>query len=334
MKEGKISIRAELVRNMMSHMTYQSLEYHGIGKEPTWYCPKEFVHEIIQLSNSEIEIFTPLQVKTNRVILQIHGGGYVRGLRNIYRDFSVMYSKKSQYATVVTLNYRLAPKYPYPAALEDALEAYQWILKSGYVGEEIVIVGDSAGGGLSLALMMYLRDHGYILPAGIIVMSPWTDLTCSGKSYVSNATRDPNFGNNKDSILRNSSYIGEHLPEHPYISPLFGDFSKAPPTLIQVGDYEMLLSDAIGVANKFRESNRKVKLSIYEGMFHEFQMGLNLLPESKRAWEEIERFFQKIYCLKPLNNKKKKVRNNKNENNSSSSRKNKRKIFCRSNKRI
>ena len=141
-----------------------------------------------------------------------------------------------------------------------------------------------------MALCHYLKDLGMQLPCGIIAMSPWTDLTASGESYDTNYEKDPLFGRTRDSLIYNKDYVGNHNPVDAYISPLFGDFRGFPPMLIQVGSYEMLLSDSKSVAAKAREQGVKVRLSVYEGMFHIFQMAARMLPESKRAWIEIGKF--------------------------------------------
>ncbi len=186
----------------------------------------------------------------------------------------------------------MAPEEPYPAALEDAFEAYQWLLKEGYESSQIILAGDSAGGGLALALTMYLKDNGIPLPCGIIAMSPWTDMTASGESYESNYHLDPLFGNTKDSLIYNRDYLGLEDPKNPYVSPLFGDFTGFPPMLIQAGSYEMLLSDSALVAEKAKKQGVKVRFSVYEGMFHVFQMAMFLMPESKKAWREAGRFLE------------------------------------------
>ena len=128
------------------------------------------------------------------------------------------------------------------------------------------------------------------MPSGVIAMSPWTDLTISGESVETNFEKDPLFGKTRDSMLYNKDYLGDNDPTNEYISPLFGDYEGFPPLLIQVGSYEMLLSDSTRVAKKAKETGGKVKLSIYEGMFHVFQMAMLLMPESKKAWAEIKRF--------------------------------------------
>ena len=156
------------------------------------------------------------------------------------------------------------------------------------------MAGDSAGGGLALALCMYLKDEGRPLPAGIVAMSPWTDLTASGASYVDNFELDPLFGNTSDSLIYNRDYLGDNDPTNPYISPMFGDYTGFPPMLLQVGSIEMLLSDSISVAEKAKEAGVSVKLTVYEGMFHIFQMAMKLLPESRDAWVEIGKFLSEL----------------------------------------
>jgi acetyl esterase/lipase len=141
-----------------------------------------------------------------------------------------------------------------------------------------------------MALCHYLKDHGMQLPCGIVAMSPWTDLMASGESYDTNYERDPLFGNTRDSLIYNKDYVGDHDPMDAYISPLYGDFRGFPPMLIQVGSYEMLLSDSVSVASKARHQGVKVRLSIYDGMFHIFQMAAKMLPESRKAWAEIGKF--------------------------------------------
>ncbi len=213
-------------------------------------------------------------------------------MRNAYRSFAGLYSEVSKGMSVLTIDYRVAPEHPYPAALEDAVAAYRWLLEQGFFSEQIILAGDSAGGGLAMALCHYIKDHGMHLPCGIIAMSPWTDLLASGESYETNYEKDPLFGKTRDSLIYNKDYVGEHDPMDAYISPLYGDFRDFPPMLIQVGSYEMLLSDSVSVAAKAREQGVKVRLSIYEGMFHIFQMAMLLLPESKKAWMEIGKFIE------------------------------------------
>lgn len=259
--------------------------------EPPWKCPECFEMTVIEMGEFQMELLASKEnPNRDKIILQLHGGGYVGGMRNAYRMFAGLYNEVSRGMSVLTVDYRVAPENPYPAALEDAFAAYCYLLDDGWFSEQIIVAGDSAGGGLAMALCHYLKDKGMQLPCGVIAMSPWTDLTAGGESYDTNYEKDPLFGKTRDSLIYNKDYIGDNDPLNAYISPLFGDFRQFPPMLIQVGSYEMLLSDSVSVAAKAREQGVKVRLSIYEGMFHIFQMAAKMLPESKRAWVEIGKF--------------------------------------------
>ena len=301
MRENEASIRGRVVRDLIAHTTNDLL----IGKkikngelrkqigtaEPPWKCPECFTMQTIEMEHFTMELLESKEnANRDKIILQLHGGGYVGAMRNAYRMFAGLYNEVSHGMSVLTPDYRVAPEHPYPAALEDTIAAYHWLLEQGYPAEKIVVAGDSAGGGLALALCLWLKNHKEPLPSGVIAMSPWTDLTISGESVETNFEKDPLFGKTRDSMLYNKDYLGDNDPTNEYISPLFGDYEGFPPLLIQVGSYEMLLSDSTRVAKKAKEAGGKVKLSIYEGMFHVFQMAMLLMPESKKAWAEIKRF--------------------------------------------
>lgn len=297
--ESETSVRGRVIRDLIAHVTNTNLigkkikngELRKKLEEPEWKCPDVFRHTAVQMRDFVMEYLEPRENPgCEKVILQLHGGGYIGGMTNAHRAFAGLYSEVGKGIPVLSADYRVAPEYPYPAALEDASAAYMWLLDHGFDARQIVLAGDSAGGGLAMALCMYLRDHEYELPGGLIAMSPWTDLTASGESYESNYDRDPLFGNTRDSLIYNRDYVGNHNPREPYISPLFGDFADFPPMLIQVGSYEMLLSDSLSVAQKAKEAGVKVRMSVYDGMFHVFQMAMLFMPESRRAWMEIGHF--------------------------------------------
>ena len=316
MRETEGSLRGKILRDLIAHAAND----HLIGKkvkngelrrqlsetEPPWKCPDYFELTPIEMPDFKMEL---LQVKegevkkdnkegivltknNNMVILQLHGGGYVAPMRNAYRMFAGLYVEVSHGMSVLSIDYRVAPEHPYPAALMDAFAAFLYLQDMGYEPAQILLAGDSAGGGLALALCHYLKDQGMKLPGGIVAMSPWTDLTASGESYTTNYERDPLFGNTKDSLIYNNSYAGDNDRKLPYLSPLYGDFSGFPPMLVQVGSYEMLLSDSVDMVAKARAAGVKVHLSVYDGMFHIFQMAAKMLPESKRAWVEIGKFIE------------------------------------------
>ncbi len=299
----EVSVRGRVIRDMIAHVTND----HLIGKkiktgelrknlvEPKWKCPDCFRMEEIEMPQFQMELLRRKEApRKDYVILQLHGGGYIGAMRNAYRSFAGLYSEVSKGMDVLTIDYRVAPEHPFPAALEDAVEAYEWLKRAGWHGRQIIVAGDSAGGGLALALCLYLKDHSRSLPGGLVLMSPWTDMTASGPSYLDNYERDPLFGNTTDSLIYNRDYAGWNDLKDPYLSPVFGGFWGFPPMLIQAGSQEMLLSDSVTLAYKAKRQGAKVRLSVYGGMFHVFQMGMMMMPESKRAWREIGRYFQVV----------------------------------------
>ena len=326
--ENKISIRGRMARKMVeiaNHMS-QTTE-NGCKNElrekllaRDWKCPEHlqligidmeaFHMELLRERKNEIsaesakatvtEVLSELTDENSLrytpnekgIILQLHGGGYNFDMNNSYRDMAVQYIEVSGGMDVLTIDYRVAPMHPYPAALEDAIESYQWILEQGYESDNILVAGDSAGGGLGLALCLYLRDHNMPMPGRIITMSAWTDLTCTGESYEKNFNIDPVFGGTRDSLVFHNEYYRNDSPENPYISPVFGEYSSFPRMLMQAGECEMLLSDTITVAEHAKAAGAEVFVHIYPGMFHIFQKGMNMYPESQAAWEEIRAFIQ------------------------------------------
>lgn len=300
----RVSIRGRTARRMVRIANH----FPGIGakaqsgelrrklneREKKWECPAHLMLSVIELKNFTMELIAKKDSEADGIILQLHGGGYYGKLHNTYRDMAALYNEVSKGLDVLTIDYRVAPEYPFPAALEDAVAAYRWILEQKYAKTKIFVAGDSAGGGLALALCLYLRDRGLPLPAGIITMSAWTDLTKSGESYEENFNVDPMFGGSTDTLVYKEGYYGGWNPEYPYISPINGDFHGFPPMLMQVGEYEMLLSDTLKVAQKAREAGVSVKDHMYQGMFHVFQMGLILYPEAREAWVEVGRFLRSL----------------------------------------
>lgn len=291
-------------------------------REKMWECPEHLQLDVIEMEHFRMELLRKKEILKNElseaaeeekentidgtekeitalergrgVILQLHGGGYYGKLHNTYRDMAGLYSELSNGLDVLSVDYRVAPEYPYPAALEDAVAAYRWIIDQGYPLKRVFVAGDSAGGGLGLALCLYLRDHEFPLPRGIITMSAWTDLTKSGESYQENFEIDPIFGGTRDSLVYKEGYYKDENPEIPYISPVNGDYHDFPPMLLQVGEYEMLLSDTLTVAEKARQAGVTVKEHVYPGMFHVFQMGLLLYPEARQAWVEVGKFIRHL----------------------------------------
>ena len=260
-----------------------------------WKIPKAYRLSKYELKNCKMEILIPYRVETDKIIYQLHGGGYVMGYMDLYREMAKEYSKHTNGYPVASLDYRTAPKNRFPKALNDAIEGWEYLLNLGFSPDQIIVVGDSAGGNLALALTMYLRDHGRKLPAGLVLLSPWTDMAAMGKSYRKNCYRDPMFGAKRGRNLKvrkeTYSYVGKADRKTPYLSPAYGEFYGFPPMLIQVGTWEMLESDSMTVYKKARKARVKATLEKYPGMFHVFQM-YPIVPESKYAWKKIGEFIQ------------------------------------------
>lgn len=221
-------------------------------------------------------------------VLHLHGGAYIAGYNDTYRRAALAIFDHTGMA-VYSLDYRIAPEHPFPAALDDSVRAYRRLLADGFPGGRIVLLGDSAGGGLCLSLVMRLRELRLPLPAAIVTFSAWTDLTMQGESVTANAERDPMFGKGSEP-LHPEYYAGTTPLENPFVSPAFGSFKRFPPLLMHVGGTEVILSDTLTVATRASEAEADVTVIRYEGMFHGFQLGFGMIPEAKRAWTETGSF--------------------------------------------
>ena len=229
------------------------------------------------------------------VILYCHGGGYSTGSCLYGRTLTAKLASTTS-MDVLSFDYRLAPETPYPAALEDAEKGWNYLMLLGYGARDIILTGDSAGGNLALALTLKLKADGRLLPRGLVLMSPWADLTSSGESHKTRADVDPVL--DKDYIDRMiAAYMGKTGKagqdlKNPYISPLFGDFTGFPPVYIQVGDNEILLSDSVELHKKLVEANVSVRLDCFDGMWHVFQMS-----PFKTAYEAMDKNAEFIYDI-------------------------------------
>lgn len=225
------------------------------------------------------------------VLYYMHGGGYISGSVKTNRPITVPLARQLKCPTF-SLDYRLAPEHRFPAALEDALAGYRWLVSQGTDPQFMAVAGDSAGGGLALALVMKLRDLGEKLPACIACLSPWTDMTGSGDSVLANSERDPMFV--AEDLERYASvYLGSHSREDPMASPLLGDFTDMPPLLTHVGESECLLDDARRVHEKMLAAGRSSELRIFKGVPHGWQFGTPFVPEARESLREIAAFIAK-----------------------------------------
>ncbi len=224
------------------------------------------------------------------VILYCHGGGYSTGSSLYARTLTTKLAESTS-MDVFCFDYRLAPENPYPAACEDAMKAWDYLMLLGYGARDVIVAGDSAGGNLALSLILKLKEQERLLPRGLVLLSPWTDLTSSGKTHATRAEVDPVLdAEYLDRMIRN--YVEDKDLENPLISPLFGDFTGFPPTYIQVGDNEILLSDATRLHKKMIQANVSAKIDVFKGMWHVFQMS-----PFKTAYDAMEKNAEFIFDI-------------------------------------
>ncbi len=231
----------------------------------------------------------PARTEQAPVVLYLHGGGYIACSPETHRSLVGSIVRRIRGLAYVP-QYRLAPEHPFPAALDDALAAYRYLLEHEQVDpRHLVIAGDSAGGGLALALVMAIRDEGHPLPAAIVTFCPWTDLAATGASLVENDLRCAMFAG--DTIRRAASfYVGAASPEHPLLSPLYGDFHGLPPLLIHACTDEVLRDDAIRVVDRARCAGVSVEFRLWRSVPHVWQFFAAVLPEARASLADATRF--------------------------------------------
>jgi acetyl esterase/lipase len=257
----------------------------GAMEKVSEHVARDVKCEAVSAGGVPAEWIVPPNAANDRVILYLHGGGYVMGSINTHRAMIARIARASE-AKAMALNYRMAPEDPFPTAVDDATAAYRWLLAQGYKPGKIVISGDSAGGGLTLATLLALRDAGIPLPAAAVPISPWADLEGTGASIQTRAAADPMV--DKAGLLRMAQmYAGDSDPKNPLISPIYADYKGLPPMLIQVGDAEILLDDSTRVAERARAAGIKVELEAWPEMFHVWHVFAKILPEGQQAIDRI-----------------------------------------------
>jgi monoterpene epsilon-lactone hydrolase len=227
-------------------------------------------------------------VDPGRAVLYLHGGGYVVGSIKTHRDLMGRVSRAAK-ARVLGLDYRLAPEHPFPAAVDDSLTAYRWMLEQGLQPSRIAVAGDSAGGGLVVATLVAIRDAKLPLPAAAVCLSPWVDLEGIGESMKTREHADPIV---RRDMLRQmaAAYLGGKNTRTPLAAPLYADLKGLPPLLIQVGDAETLLDDSNRLAQRARAAGVEVKLEVWPEMIHVFQLFAGFLPEGQQAVDGVGQF--------------------------------------------
>lgn len=283
-----------LIKKVHGIIDNQDLEKHRHSQDQVGALlgnSKERTVRSVKISEMEGEWVSVNRAHMKKyVILYCHGGGYSTGSSLYARTLTTKLAESTS-MDVLCFDYRLAPENPYPAATEDAMKAWDYLMLLGYGARDVIVAGDSAGGNLALSLVLKLKQQERLLPRGLVLLSPWTDLTSSGKTHATRAEVDPVL--DADYLERMiGNYVKEQELEDPLISPLFGDFTGFPPTYIQVGDNEILLSDATRLHKKMIQANVSAKIDIFKGMWHVFQMS-----PFKTAYEAMEKNAEFIFDI-------------------------------------
>ncbi len=227
-----------------------------------------------------------------QAVIYLHGGGYFFGSVRTFRDLIGRLSIASG-VWVLAPDYRLAPEHPFPAALDNVLDVYRWLLDTGIESRDVAIAGDSAGGGLAVATMLALRDDGERLPAAAVLLSPWTDLTCTGDSCKSRAESDPLL-TREALVTAAARYLAGADPTSGLASPIYADLRGLPPLLVHVGSDEILLNDATRLVERARAAEVDAELQVWEGMWHDFQRQAGFgVTESQESIDIIGAFIKK-----------------------------------------
>jgi epsilon-lactone hydrolase len=266
--------------------------YRRAANQPLFEpMPRDVEWTVGEVSGIPGEWIKPPDAAADRVLLYLHGGGYVLKTPHVHRVLVARLAQASACKAFI-VDYRLAPEHPFPAALEDATAAYRGLVAAGWRPAHIVIAGESAGGGLTAALLLHLRDSGDPLPAAACLMSAMLDCTFSDEAILELQKYDP-FLRHKDLAMMARHYFGDHDPQHPFISPVFADLQGLPPMLVYAGEHEILRADSVRFAESARAAGVDVTLKVWTGMIHAFAVFAGFIPEGKIAITEIGAFFRR-----------------------------------------
>lgn len=264
---------------------------NNLGGERGKNIPKDVVIEGFKIGNIPAEWISVPEANEEKVFYNLFGGGYIMGTLESRRWIPYHVSRVTN-LRCLNIEYRLAPEYPFPAALDDSINSYKWLISKGFDPKKIIIGGESAGGGLAIATLLKLKEEKLSLPAAGVLMSPWVDLTASGKSIIRNQKFEPLILEGIKNMAK--SYAQKESLSNPLISPVFADLKGLPPLLIQAGGIEALVDDSISLAERAKTAGVEVKLEIYENMTHVFQNFGEELSESRKAFASVNEFIQKF----------------------------------------
>ncbi len=290
--QGTTITKKKLVSDPKIILEYQRYLSSYISLKKNALIPKDITLERVDADGVPSEWITCPNAEKEKVLFHLFGGGYVMGTIETRRWLPFLIGRASNIRSLL-IEYSLAPEHPYPAALEDSITAYRWLLSTGVSSQNIILSGGSAGGALAVSTLLRLRELNLSLPAGAVLLSPWTDLACTGESLKSNAEYEPGI---TVQMLRGMAklYYRDQSPKNPLVSPLYANLEKLPPMLIHAGNIETLRDDSVRLADRAKAAGIDVTLKIWEDMPHVFQNYYNDLPESNQSIEIIGRFIQKV----------------------------------------
>jgi len=254
--------------------------------------PKDIKFERVDANGVPCDWVSCPNCEENKVLLWLFGGGYVMGSLETRKIFPFLIGRAGNLRSLL-VGYRIAPEHPFPAALDDAVTAYRWLISTEISPNNIVIGGASAGGGLTVALLLKLRELDLPLPAGAVLLSPWADLAGTGDSWDINAEYEA--GMTKEMLdWMAKAYLKDEAPKNPLASPLYGNLENIPPMLIHAGNFERLRDDSVRLAERAKSAGVDVELKLWDDMLHVFQQFYDELPESNQSIEEIGDYIHKL----------------------------------------
>ncbi|MCP5207997.1 MAG: alpha/beta hydrolase [Hahellaceae bacterium] len=291
---SRVSVIKQMIRLGMKFVPNKLSVYRAVAKGGQLLVrpPKNFQVDTMTVNNVPVVWLNHKTHCSSRVILYLHGGGYSIGSNYTHLELAARIARAAK-SQVVMAEYRLAPEHPYPAGLEDAFSVYQYLLNERIASNKIIIAGDSAGGGLSLALLQHIRDRGVSRPAGAVCLSPWLDLSCSMSSLSPTRSTDPLITPERIRFFARH-YAGSSDRTQPGLSPFFGELNDLPPILIQVGSSEILLPECELFSRKANSRGSSVQLQVWPEMFHVWQFAARFLPEARHAINQIGMFVRQV----------------------------------------
>ncbi|MCP4114735.1 MAG: alpha/beta hydrolase [Desulfobacteraceae bacterium] len=289
-KAKKAQTFAAILRHLKASPTFESI---GVGQYRTLLEKSAKAFKVdpatridpVTLDHVSGAWITPDKANQDHVILYLHGGGFMGGSINTHKDLGARIAAAAG-ARLLMPEYRLAPEHPFPAGLTDVVTACTWLLDHHVSPDRLVVAGDSAGGGLTVSLLLKLKEKKIPLPRAAVLISPWADLACTGESHQLNLGKDPML-NKKLLVSTAANYVDKARLTHPLVSPVHGDLSGLCPLLIQVGSHEVLLDDSITLGARAKEAGVEVTLEVWEEMFHVWHYFARYLDQSRDAIDNI-----------------------------------------------